>query len=122
MGGVGKIEPEVYSSIFFFRAPKSLTATNTCLDEVDEIKRREKQLKVKRRPCSFFKQIQRKMNSVLTHIISSVQSSVKTKNAFASHNCLFLQQVTDFRLPHKVFSASHLYSYFLIQFISSIEN
>lgn len=79
----------------------------------------------KRRPCCFFKQIQREMNSVLAHIFSFVQSSVKTKRAFASRNCLSLQQVTDFWLPHKVFSLSldsHLYSCLLIQFISSIEN
>ena len=34
LGGVGKFEPEVLGSVsdFFFRAPKSLTDVNTCLD------------------------------------------------------------------------------------------
>ena len=43
-GGVGKIEPEVsgFKSLFFGGggggAPKSLTAINTCLDEMEELK------------------------------------------------------------------------------------
>ena len=38
MGGVGKIEPEVsgFTKWLFFRAPKSLTALNKCLDEMEE--------------------------------------------------------------------------------------
>ena len=106
--GWEKLNRKCKVSSVFLRAPKSLIPTNTCLDEVDEIKIEKKQLKVKRRPCSFFKQIQRKMNCVLTHIISSVQSSVKTKNAFATRKCLFLQQVTDFRLPTTKFLARHI--------------
>ena len=37
---VGKIEPEVlgFKCFFFFRAPKSLTALNTCLEEMEEFK------------------------------------------------------------------------------------
>ena len=37
---MGKIEPEVsgFKSLFFFWAPKSLTAINTCLDEMEEFK------------------------------------------------------------------------------------
>ena len=40
---MGKIEPEVsgFKSLFFFwggGAPKSLTAINTCLDEMEEFK------------------------------------------------------------------------------------
>ena len=42
---VGKIEPEVLGfKCFFFiiiRAPKSLTALNTCLDEMEEFKGRD---------------------------------------------------------------------------------
>ena len=39
---VGKIEPEVLGfNFFFFRAPKSLTALNTCLDEMEEFKGRD---------------------------------------------------------------------------------
>ena len=40
LGGVGKIEPEV-SNGFFGGAPKSLTAINTCLDEMEEFKGRD---------------------------------------------------------------------------------
>ena len=37
LGGVEKIEPEVSGfKFFFFWAPKSLTAINTCLDEMEE--------------------------------------------------------------------------------------
>ena len=40
--GVGKIEPEVSGfKWFFFWAPKSLTAINTCLDEMEEFKGRD---------------------------------------------------------------------------------
>ena len=39
LGEVGKIEQEVLGfSAFFFRAPKSLIATTTCLDEMEEFK------------------------------------------------------------------------------------
>ena len=39
LGGVGKIEQKCQaSSDFLFRAPKSLTAINTCLDEMEEFK------------------------------------------------------------------------------------
>ena len=45
---MGKIEPEVsgFKSLFFLRgggggAPKSLTAINTCLDEMEEFKGRD---------------------------------------------------------------------------------
>ena len=44
LGGVEKIEPEVSGfKIFFFRAPKSLTAINinTCLDEMEEFEGRD---------------------------------------------------------------------------------
>ena len=39
---MGKIEPEVsgFKSLFFW-APKSLTAINTCLDEIKEFKGRD---------------------------------------------------------------------------------
>ena len=39
---MGKIEPEVsgFKSLFFW-APKSLTAINTCLDEMEELKGRD---------------------------------------------------------------------------------
>ena len=48
MGGVGKIEPEVsgFKSLFQ-RAPKSLTAINTCLDEMEEVKGRDTALQKK---------------------------------------------------------------------------
>ena len=48
MGGVGKIEPEVsgFKSLFWV-APKSLTAINTCLDEMDKIKGRDTALQKK---------------------------------------------------------------------------
>ena len=38
-----KIEPEVsgFKCFFFFRAPKSLTAINTCLDEMVEFEGRD---------------------------------------------------------------------------------
>ena len=39
---VGKIEPEVLGfKCFFFRAPKSLTALNTCWEEMEEFKGRD---------------------------------------------------------------------------------
>ena len=41
---MGKIEPEVSGFkwfFFFFRALKSLTAINTCLDEMEEFKERD---------------------------------------------------------------------------------
>ena len=43
LGVVGKIEPEVsgFKSFFFFRAPKSLTAINMCLDEMELIDGRD---------------------------------------------------------------------------------
>ena len=42
VGGVEKIEPEVSGFKFFFlRAPKSLTAINTCLDEMEEFEGRD---------------------------------------------------------------------------------
>ena len=47
-GGVGKIEPEgskricfFFVFVFFFWAPKSLTAINTCLDKMEEFKERD---------------------------------------------------------------------------------
>ena len=43
LGGVGKIEPECQaSSDFLFRAPMSLIAINTCLDEMEEFKGRDR--------------------------------------------------------------------------------
>ena len=40
---MGKIEPEVsgFKSLFLGGAPKSLTAINTCLDEMEEFKGRD---------------------------------------------------------------------------------
>ena len=39
---MGKIEPRCQvSNGLFFRAPKSLTAINTCLDEMEEFKERD---------------------------------------------------------------------------------
>ena len=45
---MGKIEPEVsgFKSLFW-GAPKSLTAVNTCLDEMEEIKGRDTALQKK---------------------------------------------------------------------------
>ena len=44
LGGVGKIEPEKCqaSSDFLFRAPKSLIAITTSLDEMEEFKGRDR--------------------------------------------------------------------------------
>ena len=43
LGGVGKIELEVSGFKWFsFRAPKSLIAINTCLDEMEEFKGRDR--------------------------------------------------------------------------------
>ena len=52
---MGKIEPEAsgFKSLFFFwggggrRGPKSLTAINTCLDEMEEFKGRDTALQKK---------------------------------------------------------------------------
>ena len=53
---MGKIEPEVsgFKSLFFFGgggggAPKSLTAINTCLDEMEELKEEIQHYKKKKK-------------------------------------------------------------------------
>ena len=46
---MGKVEPEVsgFKSLFLGGAPKSLTAINTCLDEMEEFKGRDTALQKK---------------------------------------------------------------------------